>query len=81
MAVMVTNKHPHPFLFTSSRFSLFCDALQIQGVHSFGSYYMSVDRYLQLENAKVNSLQVSKDLYKIETFLFLPDTYNKFPYY
>jgi hypothetical protein len=44
----------------------FATLLPIQGVHSLGSYYMSVDRYLQLGNGTMNCLQVSKYLYKNE---------------
>ena len=73
VAVMIVNKFPNPVLFTSSRFSFFfVTLLQIQGINSFGSYYMSVDRYLQLENGTVNSLQVSKNLYENEAIRYFP---------
>jgi len=71
---MNISKHPTLFCLCLAGLVYFATFLNIQGVHSFGSCYMSVDRYLQLENGTVNSLQVSKDLYKIETICFFPLT-------
>ena len=69
MTVLIINIRIVCYLRLAGLFYL-ATLLQIQRVHSFGSYYMSLDRYMQLEDDSVNSLRVSKELCMTEDVIF-----------